>query len=35
MHRAHKINNTIGQTLLARRMGKHRIIAETGADNTA
>ena len=28
---AHKINNTIGQTLLARRMGKGRIIAETGA----
>src|SRR4051812_38859871 len=28
---AHKINNAIGQTLLARRMGKHRIIAETGA----
>jgi tryptophan synthase beta chain len=28
---AHKINNTIGQGLLARRMGKHRIIAETGA----
>ena len=28
---AHKINNTIGQILLARRMGKHRIIAETGA----
>ena len=28
---AHKINNTIGQTLLARRMGKRRIIAETGA----
>ena len=28
---AHKINNTIGQALLARRMGKHRIIAETGA----
>ena len=28
---AHKINNTIGQLLLARRMGKHRIIAETGA----
>ncbi|MCF8011785.1 MAG: tryptophan synthase subunit beta [Clostridiales bacterium] len=28
---AHKINNTIGQTLLARRMGKNRIIAETGA----
>jgi tryptophan synthase beta chain len=28
---AHKINNCIGQTLLARRMGKPRIIAETGA----
>ena len=28
---AHKINNTIGQALLARRMGKPRIIAETGA----
>lgn len=28
---AHKINNTIGQVLLAARMGKHRIIAETGA----
>src|SRR6185312_1925834 len=28
---AHKINNCIGQALLARRMGKHRIIAETGA----
>lgn len=28
---AHKINNTIGQGLLARRMGKQRIIAETGA----
>lgn len=28
---AHKINNTIGQILLARRMGKMRIIAETGA----
>lgn len=28
---AHKINNTIGQGLLARRMGKSRIIAETGA----
>jgi tryptophan synthase beta chain len=28
---AHKINNAIGQGLLARRMGKHRIIAETGA----
>ena len=28
---AHKINNTLGQILLARRMGKKRIIAETGA----
>jgi tryptophan synthase beta chain len=28
---AHKINNTLGQLLLARRMGKERIIAETGA----
>ncbi len=28
---AHKINNTLGQGLLALRMGKHRIIAETGA----
>ncbi len=28
---AHKINNTIGQILLAKRMGKRRIIAETGA----
>ena len=28
---AHKINNAIGQTLLARRMGKQRIVAETGA----
>lgn len=28
---AHKINNTVGQALLARRMGKNRIIAETGA----
>ena len=28
---AHKINNTIGQGLLARRMGKRRVIAETGA----
>ena len=27
---AHKINNTVGQGLLARRMGKRRIIAETG-----
>ena len=28
---AHKINNTIGQALLARRLGKTRLIAETGA----
>ncbi len=28
---AHKINNTLGQVMLARRMGKRRIIAETGA----
>src|SRR5947199_6643204 len=28
---AHKINNAVGQILLARRMGKTRIIAETGA----
>jgi len=28
---AHKINNTLGQTLLAKKMGKKRIIAETGA----
>ena len=28
---AHKINNTVGQALLARRMGKKRLIAETGA----
>ncbi len=28
---AHKINNTIGQAMLARRMGKRRVIAETGA----
>lgn len=28
---AHKINNTLGQAMLARRMGKRRIIAETGA----
>ncbi|MGH7663841.1 MAG: tryptophan synthase subunit beta [Gemmatimonadaceae bacterium] len=28
---AHKINNTVGQAILARRMGKRRIIAETGA----
>lgn len=28
---AHKINNTLGQALLAKRMGKNRVIAETGA----
>jgi tryptophan synthase beta subunit len=28
---AHKINNTLGQALLAHRMGKHRLVAETGA----
>src|SRR5712675_3175707 len=28
---AHKINNALGQALLGRRMGKHRVIAETGA----
>ncbi|WP_053405061.1 tryptophan synthase subunit beta [Persicobacter sp. CCB-QB2] len=28
---AHKVNNTIGQILLAKRLGKHKIIAETGA----
>lgn len=28
---AHKINNTVGQALLAKRMGKNRVIAETGA----
>jgi len=28
---AHKLNNTLGQVLLARRMGKRRVIAETGA----
>ncbi len=28
---SHKLNNAIGQALLARRMGKHRVIAETGA----
>lgn len=32
---AHKINNAIGQVLLARRMGKKRIIAETGAGQHA
>jgi len=28
---AHKLNNTLGQALLAKRMGKTRLIAETGA----
>ena len=28
---AHKINNTLGQALLAQQMGKHRLVAETGA----
>ena len=28
---AHKINSAVGQTLLAKRMGKHRVVAETGA----
>jgi tryptophan synthase beta chain len=28
---SHKINNVVGQTLLTKRMGKHRVIAETGA----
>jgi len=28
---AHKINNALGQALIARRLGKHRIVAETGA----
>ncbi len=32
---AHKINNTVGQAMLARRMGKPRIIAETGAGQHA
>jgi len=31
---AHKINNALGQALLARRMGKRRVIAETGAGST-
>jgi len=31
---AHKINNALGQALLAQRMGKRRIIAETGAART-
>ena len=32
---AHKINNTMGQALVARRMGKRRVIAETGAGRIA
>ena len=28
---AHKVNNTIGQILMAKRLGKHKIVAETGA----
>jgi tryptophan synthase beta chain len=32
---AHKINNTLGQALLARRMGKTRLIAETGRGSMA
>src|SRR5438132_1029111 len=32
---AHKINNTLGQALLAKKMGKRRIIAETGARRQA
>ena len=31
---SHKINNVIGQALLAKRMGKTRLIAETGAVST-
>ena len=31
---AHKINNAIGQALLAKRMGKTRLVAETGPDST-
>ena len=31
---AHKINNTLGQALIAKKMGKTRIIAETGARST-
>ncbi|MBM4496671.1 hypothetical protein GS426_16390 [Rhodococcus hoagii] len=34
-HRSHKINNVLGQVLLAKRMGKTRIIAETGAGQHA
>jgi len=32
---SHKVNNVLGQIMLARRMGKKRIIAETGAGSTA
>ena len=32
---AHKVNNTVGQALLAKHMGKPRVIAETGAGHTA
>lgn len=32
---AHKINNTIGQILMAKKMGKTRVIAETAPDSTA
>ena len=32
---AHKINNTIGQILVAKRLGKRRIVAETGAGQLA
>ncbi len=32
---AHKINNVLGQCLLAKRMGKTRVIAETGPVSTA
>ena len=31
---SHKINNALGQILLAKKMGKTKIIAETGADST-
>src|ERR1700704_3988412 len=31
---AHKVNNTVGQALVARKMGKPRVIAETGAGHT-
>ena len=32
---SHKINNVLGQALLAKRMGKTRLVAETGAGSTA